>query len=144
MSNHIGRTGEILFKQRAESLNYTVQDVSDNPDYWHKDIDFILTSPTTGEVRTFEVKWDSCLHRTGNLYLELTNIHSKGGIGWFNFCQADYVAYGDAANKVFYVIPLLELKKRAQEVPYRQAKCGGDSVGQLVSLNDIQDIIQIL
>lgn len=141
---HKGRTGEILFKQRAEALNYSVEDVSNNPDYWHKDIDFILTSPTTGAVKTFEVKWDGCISRTGNLYLEETNVHSKGGIGWFNFCQADYIAYGDAANKVFYIIPREELKKRAKEVPYRSAKCGGDSIGQLLALKDIQDLYQIL
>lgn len=64
---------------------YSVEDVSNNPDYWHKDIDFIITSPT-GAVKTFEVKWDGCINRTGNLYLELTNIHSRGGKGWFNFC----------------------------------------------------------
>ncbi len=139
-----GRTGEILFKQRAEQLGYTVQDVSNNPDYWYKDIDFILTSPTTGVTKTFEVKWDSCIGRTGNLYLEETNVHSRGGIGWFNFCQADYIAYGDAANKRFYIIPREELKKRASEVTYRSAKCGHDSTGQLLALNDIQDLYQIL
>lgn len=66
-----------------ENRNYSVVDVSDNPDYWYKDIDFIITSPTSGETKTFEVKWDSRINRTGNLYIELTNIHSKGGKGWF-------------------------------------------------------------
>lgn len=135
-----GRYGEILFKQRAEALDYKVEDVSNNPDYWYKDIDFIVTSPTTGAVKTFEVKWDSCIGRTGNLYLEETNIHSKGGEGWFNFCQADYIAYGDAKAKIFYIIPREELKKRASEVRYRQGMCGKDSTGQLLALNDIKDL----
>ena len=120
--------------------NYKVEDVSNNPDYWHKDIDFIITSPTTGQTKTFEVKWDSCINRTGNLYLELTNIHSKGGKGWFNFCQADYLAYGDAAAQVFYIIPFQQLKERVAQMPNRIAKCGWDSTGQLVKLADIIDI----
>jgi len=95
-----------------ESRNYKVKDVSNNSDYWYRDIDFIITSPTSGETKSFEVKWDSKINKTGNLYLELTNIYSKGGQGWYTFCEADYIAYGDAAARVFYIIPLLELKKR--------------------------------
>ena len=139
-----GKIGERLFKQIMESRNYKVEDVSMNPDYWYKDIDFFVTSSTTGERKSFEVKWDSCISRTGNLYLELTNVHSKGGKGWFNFCEADYIAYGDAQNRIFYIIPLLELKERVNKLPNRYAKCGYDSTGLLISLKDIKDIIQIL
>ncbi len=71
--------------------------MSGNPDYWYKDIDCFCTSPRTGATKSFEVKWDSRINTTGNLYLELTNVHSKGGRGWFSFCEADYLAYGDAA-----------------------------------------------
>jgi hypothetical protein len=63
--------------------NYEVVDVSNNPDYWYKDIDFILTSPTSGLTKTFEVKWDSRINRTGNLFLEISSINSKGGKGWW-------------------------------------------------------------
>jgi hypothetical protein len=66
-----------------ESRNYRVIDVSNNPDYWSKDIDFIVTSPTSGETKTFEVKWDSRINSTANLNLELSNIHSNGGKGWY-------------------------------------------------------------
>lgn len=139
-----GKQGEKLFQQIMESRNYKVKDVSNNSDYWYRDIDFIITSPTSGETKSFEVKWDSKINKTGNLYLELTNIYSKGGQGWYTFCEADYIAYGDAAARVFYIIPLLELKKRVQELPQHLARCGYDSTGLLVSLDDIQDLIQIL
>ena len=139
-----GKRGERLFKQIMESRNYTVQDVSDNPDYWYKDIDFIVTSPTSNLTKTFEVKYDSKIHNTHNLYLELTNIHSKGGKGWFEFCEADYLVYGDAVNDEFYIIPLLELRERAKKLPFRCACCGYDSTGQLISLEDIADITQTL
>lgn len=139
-----GKQGEKLFNKIMTGRNYTVKDVSGDQEYWDKDIDFIVTSPTSGLTKTFEVKWDNKIHNTGNLYLELSNIHSKCGRGWFNFCQADYLAYGDAAANIFYIIPLLELKERVKMLPYRQASCGYDSVGQLVSLEDIKDLIKIL
>ena len=136
-----GKQGEALFSQIMTEKGYRVVDVSGNPEYWHKDIDFIITSPNTGSVKTFEVKWDSRIGQTGNLYLELSNRHSKGGQGWFNFCQADYLAYGDANARFFYVIPMQELRKRAEQLPSRMTNCGTDSIGQLVAIKDIEDII---
>ena len=139
-----GRYGEILFKERMQELSYQLQDVSDNPAYWYKDIDFIATSPTTGAVKTFEVKWDSRINSTGNLYLELTNVNSKGGCGWFNFCQADFLAYGDAAARCFYVIPFADLKERVKGLCLKSSRCGADSTGLLLPISAIEDLIQIL
>lgn len=139
-----GKQGEQLFRQKMLNGNYTVEDVSSNSDYWDKDIDFIVTSSTTGLTKTFEVKWDSRINKTGNLYLELVNMHSKGTKGWFNFCQADYLAYGDSVTQIFYVISLEELIERVKKLPKRIAQCGNDSIGQLISLKDISDLIKIL
>ena len=141
---NIGKYGEALFKERISSLNYKVEDVSNNPSYWYKDIDFIVTSPITGLTKSFEVKYDSRINKTGNLYLELTNVHSKGGRGWSEFCDADMLAYGDAQAQVFYIIPLAELRARVKTLPTRSARCGQDSTGLLVAIADIQDLIQIL
>ena len=141
---NIGKQGERIFQEIMEGRGYEVVDVSNNPDYWYKDIDFIITSPTSGLTKTFEVKFDSKIHRSNNLYLELTNIHSKEGKGWFEFCQADYLAYGDARTQTFYIIPLLELREKVKMLPARSARCGYDSTGLLVSLADITDITQVL
>lgn len=112
-----GKQGERLFAQTMRNRNYIVRDVSNDPFYWSKDIDFIITSPTTGLTKTFEVKWDSRICKTGNLYLELSNRNSAGGLGWFKFCEADYIAYGDSVKRKFYIIPLLELKERVEQSP---------------------------
>lgn len=139
-----GKQGEELFKQIMQNRNYKVVDVTDNPDYWVKDIDFIVTSPTTGLTKSFEVKYDQKINKTNNLYLELVNVHSYGGSGWFEFCQADYLAYGDATTNTFYIIPLLELREKVRHMPKQLAQCGTESIGQLVSLKSISDITQIL
>ena len=141
-----GKKGERKFQQIMESRNYIVEDMRDNPEYWVKDIDFVLTSPTSGLTKSFEVKWDARIHRTGNLYLEIENIFSKqwNGEGWWQHCQADYLAYGDQQANIFYIIPLLELRERVEELPTRIAHCGNESTGLLVSLEDIKDIVKIL
>lgn len=110
-----------------ENRNYKVEDTTNNPDYYDKDIDFIVTSSTSGLTKTFEVKWDTRISNTGNLYLEIENINSKGGKGFFEFCEADYLAYGDANNRKFYIIPLLELRERVKQLPQRLGRCGYDS-----------------
>lgn len=140
MANN-GKQGEALFQQRMSSLNYQVQDVSNDSSYWEKDIDFIITSPTSGLTKTFECKWDSRINRTGNLYLELFNINSKGGRGWWKFCKADYVAYGDALAQVFYIFPLAQLRERVEKIGPRLGRCGNDSEGFLVSLDEVKDLI---
>lgn len=139
-----GKQGEQLFSQIMQSRNYSVEDVSGNPQYWYKDIDFIISSPVSGLTKTFEVKWDSRIAQTGNLYLETDNVHSKGGRGWFEFCEADVLAYGDAVNKVFYMIDMKKLRKAIAKLPTRTARCGNDSVGFLVALKDIADIVEVL
>ena len=138
------KEGEQLFSDRMKQQGYIVEDVSKNPEYWDKDIDFIVTSPTSGLTKTFEVKWDSRIHKTENLYLELSSIYSKGGRGWFEFCKADYLAYGDAVSRVFYIIPLLELKKQVKRVGGKLARCNDESTGLLVNINDISSIVEIL
>lgn len=138
--NNNGRQGELLFRQRMIEAGYSINDVSGDPEYWTKDIDFICTNPTTGASRAFEVKWDTRIANTNNLYLELTNVHSKGGKGWFNFTQADFLAYGDAQAKKFYIIPLDKLRERVEKLPSRMTNCGQDSIGLLINLRDISDI----
>lgn len=139
-----GKQGEALFKEIMENKGYEVQDVSADPNYWSQDIDFVITSPFTGDTKTFEVKWDSKINQTNNLYLELLNVNSKGGKGWFEFCQADYLAYGDAAARAFYIIPLAQLRERVAALPRRIAYCGNDSSGLLVNLKAIEDITEII
>ena len=138
--------GEYLFQQKMQQQGHSVQDVSDNPDYWSKDIDFFVTSSTSGLTKSFEVKWDSKIKTTGNLYLELTNVNSKqwNGEGWYKHCVADYLAYGDAKKNLFYIIPLAQLRERVSQLPHRVAQCGSDSTGYLISLDDIADIAQQL
>jgi hypothetical protein len=145
-AGQLGRKGERKFTEQMEARTYMVQNVSKDPTYYDKDIDFIVTSPFTGAVKSFEVKYDTRINYTNNLYLEMININSKqwNGEGWWKHCEADFLAYGDAATEQFYIIPVIDLKERVKELPERVGNCGYESAGLLVSLDDIQDIIKVL
>ena len=141
--NNNGRQGELLFQQRMEAKGHKVQDVTADEQYFRKDIDFIITSATTGETKSFEVKWDQKINRTGNLYLEFVNKNSEAGLGWWEFCKADYLAYGNAKTNTFIVVPMQELRERVKRLPQRVAYTE-DSAGLLVHISQIKDLIQTL
>lgn len=135
--------GELEYRRTLRSYGYLVEDVSKNPDYWYKDIDCISTNPVTGNVATHEIKWDRMMSHTGNLYIETHNPRSRAGQGWFNFCEADLLAYGDANNKIFYVMRVPDLKRyvREHESSLRVVRTFDGSEGYALPLDDIKEIV---
>ena len=140
---NLGKYGEWLFSYRMKQIGHTVEDVTQNPNYFIKDIDFFLTCASTGNRRSFEVKFDNRIYDTHNLYLELTNKNSKqwNGEGWWKHCQADYLAYGDARRNMFYIIPMPELRQRVEQLELQVKQCQQDSTGLIVPLDEIRDLI---
>lgn len=135
-----GKLGEQLFQQAMQNKGYKVEDVSENSSYWNKDIDVIITSPTTGETKKFEVKWDEKINKTGKLFIEMINPRSEGCCGWFEFIKADYLAYGDAISKQFYIIDVEYLKdfmsKKKRNFEYKI--CSDGAEGYVVPLKRVQ------
>jgi peptidyl-tRNA hydrolase len=58
-----------------------VEDVSDNKEYFDKDIDLIAVSGN--EKLLVEVKSDSRMNNTGNAVIELVSNYATGRKGWF-------------------------------------------------------------
>ncbi len=143
MANN-GRQGELLFQEQMQKKGYVVQDVSANEQYFGKDIDFLITSPTTGETKSFEVKFDTKINSTGNIYLEIVNKNSDGCRGWWEFCKADYLAYGNAKTGRFLIMDMQELRERVDKLPKRMGFCGNDSAGYLVHISQVKDLIKSL
>lgn len=102
--------GEQELKEWLRGYGYKVKDVSDNPYYWKKDIDLIVN-----DKYTIEVKWDNKLSETGNLFIEICADVDKGAEGWYNFCEADYLAYGAADEYVFLMFDFKKLKKHIEQ-----------------------------
>lgn len=135
----LGKIGEELFMQRMLERGNQVQDVSADPNYYYKG-DFIVTAPT-GETAIFEIKFDNRINKTHNLYLETINTYSELALGWFTSCRADYLAYGDAVTEEFYVFDMKELREQVAQLRKHYGYCGQNSVGLLVSLKSVQDLI---
>lgn len=101
--------GELRAYNYFQDNGWTVQDVTSNPEYWDKDIDLIVSSGA--QSLTIEVKWDSRISTTGNMFIETVTDLDKSKDGWFSYCQADYIYYGDSINQLFYVFKTDDLRK---------------------------------
>lgn len=131
--------GEYQLRWFLREHGYKVQDVSYEPNYQRKDIDMIATHVFTGETTTIEVKWCNTIAETGNLFIELENPRSWGNQGWYQFIEADYLAYGDARNGIFYFMKVADLRNCIDNIKY-ELRCGttGDgSYGYLLPLSKV-------
>ena len=102
--------GEYEVKKYLRGRGFKVEDVSDNPVYWAKDIDLIATNPSTGRSAAIEVKIDSRIDDTGNFFIEFENPRSTNSKGWFHFSEADFLYYIDESSFLTYIIKFDELR----------------------------------
>ena len=103
--------GEYEVKKFLRGRGIQVEDVSDKPQYWAKDIDLIATNPLTGASAAIEVKLDARINDTGNFFIEFENPRSKNSNGWLYFCEADFLYYIDSNSLLTYIIKIDELRR---------------------------------
>ena len=117
------KQGEQYAKMCLEATGHSVIDRSETEEYWSKDID--LTATKDGRKFEIEVKWDSRISRSKSLFLELITDKQKNKAGWASYTEADYIFYGDAITKIFYVFAAEDmreyLKNFSQEFSERKA-----------------------
>lgn len=136
-------SGEYELKKYFRSNGWTVTDVSADPRFWGLDIDLIIEKDNY--VWTIEVKYDHVLHRSGNLFIEHTNPRSKDGKGWYHFCKADFLFYGDAATNTFYAIGVEALHEyiEANKENLREKGTADRSYGWILPLKDAPVFTQV-
>lgn len=145
-------SGELELKRWLRLNDYIVEDVSDNPLYWDQDIDLIAQLPHSQRSITIEVKWDSRIAETGNLFVETYNEASKNRLGWIKFSKADYIYYGDSNSRKFYKISRALLKEYVEDnkkdlvyrtaADYRNGVMISSSGGYLVPIEKIRNLIE--
>lgn len=105
---NIGKVGEAAAKTYLSGQGWEVKDLTACSSFYPKDIDFLISR---GRERYYiEVKWDTRIHQTGNMFIETTTNLDTNKEGWFEFCQAEFIFYGDARQQLFYVFRLEDLK----------------------------------
>lgn len=137
------KQGEQLFKQLMEQRGNKVEDLTAEKPYQIQDIDFKITSPS-GITKFFEVKYDSKINTTGNLFVEFFNAHNYAGLGWYEFCKANYIAYGDAHTNTFYCFLLEDLRQLVSSHKFNVATADNENIaGYLVPLRLIENKVVI-
>lgn len=141
--NRVGKAGEAEFIKFAESMNWVVEDVSDNPDYQKVDTDFIVTNKK-GESKLVEVKWDKRIAETGNMFCETISHCYYANKGWLHFSDADEVWYGCATTRTFYVVKLDDLREyvkkyKPYQVVFNDYENNKKVKGALVNLFDFKE-----
>ena len=138
------KAGETEAIELFTKCGYSVKDVSSNSGYFDKDIDLLVTN-TTGTTKRIEVKADSRIADTGNLFIEYINPRSKGGLGWYRFCQADLLYYADMINKCFYIFDFKQLKEyiSAHNKELRSVSTYDGSIGLALPLSAVENIAKI-
>lgn len=137
------KQGEQIFKQLMEERGNIVEDLTADREFQILDIDFKITS-TSGITKFFEVKYDSKINTTGNLFIEFFNAHNYGGLGWYEFCKADFIAYGDAHTNTFYCFLLKDLRQLISSRKFNVATADNEKIaGYLVPLRLIKNKVVI-
>ena len=101
-------TGEQKAYDYLTGSGWKVVDLTKCSDFFDKDIDFLISKGS--ERHYIEIKWDSRIASTGNMFLETTTDLDANKQGWFESCSAEFIFYGSARENLFYVFRLEDLR----------------------------------
>ena len=117
MFDNLHNKGEKLVYDYLNDKGYQVIDVSRDQDYWTQDIDFIaMKGDRTIKI---EVKYDSWINRTNNMFIELISNVDNNQSGWIDYCKADIIFYVDAVANIAYVVKVSDIRDYLQKKEYQ-------------------------
>ena len=107
----VGKRAEKFIKEALAARGHKVTDVSDDKEYQRLDIDFVLENDN-GQQTTLEVKNDLRSEETGNVFIETysVNNHSRGGAGWYRYCEAAYLAFVQEKKQMAHIVSFADLQ----------------------------------
>lgn len=106
ISLEVGYLGEDRFLEYISNKFWLeCEDVSQDKEYQHKDIDFLITNTVTGKKTTVELKTDT--YTTGNFFIEEYTHKESNTYGWLYKSQADVLVYYFVTGTVHPVTVLL-------------------------------------
>ena len=129
-----GERGEEIASTILTHYGWSITDLRDNPASRRADIDYVARR---GEVkRTIEIKYSEATARTGNIALELFNVHN--GDGWFNYSSAEFIGF--VVQSDLHIVPFNELRYyvKAHALPTRRTY---DGILMLLPLNEMKNVV---
>ncbi len=115
--NSLGSKGQAVVERYLHSLDCTlsIEDVSNNQDYWGKGIDFLWeTHSGHSELEMIincEVKTDTWMARTGNFFIETVSNSNTNSSGWIHYSEAAALFYLSWDEKLLYDLNMQDLRK---------------------------------
>ena len=106
----LGDEGEklVLNWLREKEGVTNIRDVSKDPQYQKKDIDILFTE--NGSEKQIDVKCDTMVDKTGNVFMEIISNNKKYTPGNFIYSEAQYFYYVFSETKRLLVLPLKETR----------------------------------
>ena len=145
--NSAGKRGEKLFKEFLEKSGKQCKDVSDDPKYQKDDIDFIVEGKSGNEL-SFEVKNDSKIAYTGNIFYESISNVDYGTVGCFEKTKADFIVICSEPENKFYLIRSNILKDYVRDnrssLRYISRVEGSNSAGYLVPKAKVAEYLKVV
>lgn len=133
----VGQNGEQFVATALTKLGHNVEDVSGKREYQLKDIDFIISKD--GASTTLEVKNDVRSCDTGNFFIETYNSNntSRNNLGWYYYCESDYLAFVQEKFGRALVINRNEIIQLVESGKYRTFR-SFDSAGVCVPVYEVE------
>ena len=138
--------GEEATKLYLQQNGYTVIDTSKDPEQ-RELYDFIAIKGQ--EQTTFEAKYDTYLHYSGQIVYETNHRFLKSAKGWEHTAgwgyktKANYLSYYDPIGEVLYILDMTELKDSVWNTNLPQKSTRKDGYKQtffyLIDLKDYQE-----
>jgi hypothetical protein len=144
--NEVGKIGEQIFKEYLDNKGITYRDVSDDAEYQKIDVDFVVNGHS-GDVLV-EVKNDTKIAYTGNIFYESISNVDYNTIGCFENTKADWIVICSEPNNTFYIVNAKFLKeyvgKNKNGLRYIARVFGSNSAGYLIPTSKIRNSLKIV
>lgn len=140
--NAIGKRGEAIFKAFLDRRNAIYTDVSEDGEYQEQDIDFVVDSKRVpGKKIYIEVKNDTRIASTGNIFFETMSNVDYSTEGCFSKTKANYIAIVSESERLIYFVKTQFLKKfieeHSHELRFIPRVPGSNSCGYLIPLKKL-------
>lgn len=142
----IGKVGEDWFAEYFSNLDYLVIDCSNDQFLGiESGIDFICEGVRTGKIMKWDVKTDTRISETGNMFVEIFDDATNNSLGWFYKGKVDGICYVDVNQEILYLFTKDALRQYLEEnnVSERRVtdycyRCTKVRVGKLVNISKFE------